>query len=421
MMTGSDLHDEENYRVFRKLFNEIYWNLGNFTKKAERVSAVEPLRDLLTQYISAGLDLDRIDPKLEGAERPVWLAGLLLLEKALCKSNKLSERIKFIEQETQMALEANPSFALVGSNSLTGFSCWAQSWGLSSLIAGHDINLKNSDVPTYFACVINSSEPKLNTMAKEVMDEIYRHDKDVDRPTALSGRTALMRAAAHTNSEQINWLLGHNADVNRKDYKAGATPIMHAINRYFGIGDNNIRRHLRTTLDLLIERGADIYLKPNTGEDFGELIRNCKALKGDDKKYYKEFWKQQKKDVESSPPIKKYLLEGSVTGKEIRQLQSDTDFLLFPTPNLLNTLIFFLVDKGITQFTSDDIARMVNQDFHGYDVSFVSGKYTAKKMRDYLNRIVTGADDVQVDLYLSEDGVYTVIADGAQKNVVDTQ
>ena len=67
-----------------------------------------------------------------------------------------------------------------------------------------------------------------------------------------------MRAAAYTNVEQCEWLLDAGAAVNLRDTATNATPHMHALGKHLGLGDTASRKRIRPTLDLLIERGADI-------------------------------------------------------------------------------------------------------------------------------------------------------------------
>ncbi len=80
------------------------------------------------------------------------------------------------------------------------------------------------------------------------------------RGSRINTETALMRAAANGHAEIVRALLDHGADVDARHRGEG---MLHGRTALFFAIDN---RHDAQTIDLLLERGADVKAKDRQGE-----------------------------------------------------------------------------------------------------------------------------------------------------------
>lgn len=377
-------------------------------------------------YLEAGGDLNIRPPTQYMSHAPIWYASLCLIEKTMDGSNSLEARLKAFDAIWPVLVKHELDFALYDVRCLTASAAHAHHWGTAYRLAAIDPNLTESKISIFSDSVVCTSQAKRNAMVLEVMDHFFKYDTRVDFPSSMAGITPLMRAAAYSNVEQCEWLLAHGADVNMRDHRQHATPIMHALVSRFGLGDYNTRKRARKVVELLLAHGADITLRPTTLENFGTLVKTCKTLKGEDQRAVKAIWERAvaaNPALEQLSPVGVFTLDGVVTPAEIASLNRQTDLLLLPNRYLYSTLVEFLMDKGVRRFTVTDAATLLRRNWNGIDKSFFLKSFGPREVEHQLNVLISGARWL-AQANLTRDmktGEYIILSDhGEEENIVAT-
>lgn len=416
--------DKQAFETLLAAYEECYYGIRNASTASSKKDFATAFGHRFQEYVSQGRDLNQTSGDMAYlAGTPIWFASLCVMELALESTTNLAQRLKAFAPIWDELKDAKLDCPLVKGRSLTGWACLYEHWAIASKVMEFDPHIRDSNVSVYFDCILATAQPKRIAMATDMMERLLAIDKEIDRPSSRNGVTALMRASAYTNVEQCQWLLDRGASINLRDTANQATPIMHALDRKFGLGDFGTRKRIKQTLDLLIERGADLTLTPLTGEDFGKLVINCKSLKGEDRQYYKELAKNLRKSAAKSQAqstaLEAFSLEGQVTPAEIRDLNYRTDFLLYPYRQLFTQLIQFLESKGIVRFSLMDIVTLVSPKWHG--IQDLNRNFSVKNVEKQLNVLISGE---RRGINLTRDpetGHFIVLSDSREADVVAVQ
>lgn len=414
--------DQHSFDILLAAYNDTFYKIRSASTVADKKRFATAYGHYFQEYVSRKYDINRTSDDMEYlAGTPIWFASLCMMEIALDGVASFPQRLKAFAPIWDDLKTLTLECPMVHDRALTGLACFYEHWATAAQVSEFDPNIQKSKVSVYFDCIVSTSQPKRIALAIEVMEKLLALDENVDRPSNQNGITALMRAAAYTNIEQCQWLLDHGAAINLRDIANQATALMHALDRKFGLGDFSTRKRIKPTLDFLIERGADLSLKPLTGEDFGKLVINCKALKGEDREYYKELSKNLRKSIAKpkAKALEVFSLEGKVTPEEIRALDRQTDFLLYPYPQLFTRLITFLESKGIVRFSLTDIATLVSPKWHG--IKDTGRNFSIKNVEKQLNGLISGAKR-EINLTRDpESGYFVLLSDSQEDNVVAHQ
>jgi hypothetical protein len=438
--------EKEAFIALNKAFIEAGCGYVLAENNKQKVDIIKSYRKMFTSYVHAGypLNLCSIDLPINEdmkmcfahikevsskwlRQSPIWFASLCFIELSLLGISSLEKRNKDLSgiflalENSQLSFKmlTKESAPVTGSRSFSGLASMSGLWGTAAWVAKRDPFLKTAEVSIFYSCIESSAVAKKIDIALEVMNLLYEIDKDIDRASSVNGLTALMRAAAYTNIPLCSWLLERGANINQPDAATHATPIMHALDRKFGLGDFSNRKRIKDTLDFLIENGADITLTPLTGEDFGRLIINCLSLKGEDRKFYKDFWKGYKKSLpasESTDVSNLVTISDRVTQGDIIAFDNETDFLKVASYSMLLTrLVDYLVfEKSILRFTLMDIVTLLE----GMESKVYVADLSKRSVEKQLNKLISGAKR-GINLTRDADtGFFIVLSDSLEGNVV---
>ena len=351
---------------------------------AERKPWAQSATDAWGSWIESGGDINEPAHTRYLSKAPLWFASLCTIELAQAKGWNLAPRRKLIAVAWN-ALDANRiALGPIADRCLSCLAAQRQHLAVVEKLLPIDPHLAASDLSVLVPLTVRGGQPLRTRTALSLMKLAAQYDPDVDRPSRPRGLTALMGAAAETNVEQCRWLLERGADVNRRDTNVGATPWMHALSPRFGIGDFGSRRRIDDVWPLLEAAGADLRLKPETGETFDELARACRPL-----------------TVVPSPSPTAAPQRASapawvdaVTGDDIRALHRDTDFLLFPEEQMLVSLLRYLGGRGIEEVDAAGVAKLLGPKFNGVP-NDTKRATTAKRVGARLHRMaVRGVEEL---------------------------
>jgi hypothetical protein len=438
--------EKEAFIALNKTFIEAGCGYVFAENNKQKSDIIKAYRKVFTSYVQAGLPLNLcstdvpIDDDMRMGlshikevssrwlrQSPIWFASLCFIELSLLGINSLEKRNKDLSalflalenRELSFKMLTKESAPITGSRSFSGLASMSGLWATAAWVAKRDPFLKTAEVSIFYSCIESSAVAKKIDIAIEVMNLMYKIDKDIDRASSINGLTALMRAAAYTNIPLCTWLLERGANINQPDAATHATPIMHALDRKFGLGDFSNRKRIKDTLDFLIKNGADITLTPLTGEDFGKLIINCLSLKGEDRKYYKDFWRNYKKSLPSSNAKEAdnlVTIENLVTQADVIAFDKETG--IFRTASysmLLTRLIDYLVfERNILRFTLMDIVTLLE----GMESKVSVADLSKRNIEKQLNKLISGA---KRGINLTRDantGFFIVLSDSQEGNVV---
>jgi hypothetical protein len=318
------------------------------------------------------------------------------------------------------------SFQFPGNHSLTGRALHGGYYATATLIWRRDTQIKDSIAPPLNNAIPRRFAKKLTAMAIEFMDQLHDVGKNVNSASAMNGVTPMMVASALTNIECMTWLIERGADVDARDARSGATPVMHALDAKFGIGDFSDRKNIAQALKLLIDHGADLHAVSSTQEDFGRLVLNCKALKGEDRAFYKDFWKAFKAQPAKAPVAGKkqelkrtsLLCEGIVSPADIQELHRSTDLLYLPYPALYHHLIRLLESRSVLKFTSHDIARLADPAWNGVALDDLRRDLSPKSVEKQLNKFVVGGIKRGLNLHRDASGLFHILSYSREPHVI---
>ncbi|WHI48414.1 ankyrin repeat domain-containing protein [Microbulbifer sp. VAAF005] len=399
------LEKREEIIAFQSIFNVTRNHLAELKSKKEKISVLSDYSQAAIEFANSGATSICDASGFAGfGGRPIWFAAISLIEDEFNASNNLDERQKYITEVYSAFMSSEIDFNPRNQSSYTGLALKAGRYGFASLLIANDKYASSSPEPIWQFVINSSKQPKRVDMLLKLMDKLYELDEEVDRLGSHSGRSALMQASAYTAIEQINWLLERGADINKRDIRSGATPLMHALNRYFGVSDNNTRKRLRETIDLLISQGADISMCAYTGQDFGVLLRDTKALKPADKKHFREMWKTYKK--KGATKNKRVLSDDEISPDLIKKINMQGEFLLHPWNVLLETFFEILKAHKISRFTDEDIFHYLNPGYHGVNLDGIR-KIDLASINHWLTRFVCSCARSNVELHCSSEGVYS--------------
>ncbi|WNZ54953.1 ankyrin repeat domain-containing protein [Microbulbifer sp. MKSA007] len=377
-----------------ELLKESAYIIINSKKVSEKKSAGLQYTSDFIKYIESGQD---VNIKPEGlsffGNSPLWLTSIIMIEKSIDSINSIEKRNKqlfsvFAELQ-QKDLDRN----ICQGKSITGVACHEGAWATAYWLIESDPFLTDSPIPVIYDAVIKSSVEKRSEMSISVMKKLLDFGVECDAKNQWTGSTALMRACAFSNVSQVNWLLDNGAEVNAIDLN-GATALMHALSRDFGIGDFRGRKKVAEVVDILLERKADISKVSVTSQNFQSLVSQCKPLKKNEKDKLKKIWKSL--CANNVKLNKRQISEGNftlikeVTPDSVLSWYRFSDFLLFPYVSMLYNLLGYLLDLNIRQFTLTDIVTMLDPKWNGIDLDGVQKNFTEEKIEYVLGKMIIG-------------------------------
>jgi Ankyrin repeats (3 copies) len=414
------------YDKFNHDFDAIYDALQDPTKKSEHAQLHTALVAMVLAFVRHDLNVNAaVESNHFMNKTPIWFASMCLAEEIKFGASTLKARTQAVSPLWKVLAPLPLSFQFPGNHSLTVRALHGGYYATATLIWRRDTQIKESIAPPLNNAIPRRSAKKLTVMAIEFMDQLHEADKNVNRASTMNGVTPMMVASALTNIECMTWLIERGADVNARDTRSGATPIMHALDSKFGIGDFSDRKHIAQALKLLIDHGADLHAVSSTQEDFGRLVLNCKALKGEDRAFYKHFWKTYKAQPAKEPgAVKKqelertYLCEGVVSPADIQELHRSTDLLYLPYPALYHHLIRLLESRGVLKLTHHDIARLADPAWNGVVLGDLRRDFSPKSVEKQLNKFAVGGIKRGLNLHRDESGVFHILSDSRKPRVI---
>ncbi|MFV8781136.1 ankyrin repeat domain-containing protein [Microbulbifer sp. SA54] len=377
-----------------------------------RKSAAKKYAESFQVFIEKGGNLNKRlskDAFMQGA--PVWLASGILLEMSLSPTSSLANRYRQLQSIFRILGQVELDMGLTNDRAVTGWACFYGAWATADWLSERDPYLRTAGTPVMYDAIERSSMAKKVTLALSITEKLHSLGVDVDQRSTLSGSSALIRAAAFSNLEQAEWLIRQGADVNARDIN-GATPIVHALSRDFGIGDFSTRKRAGEMVQMLLDHGADFSGIAVTGENFNNLVVQCKSLKKPYKEKFKAIWKAA---IANDPNLKSkkipagnFTLGEKITPEDIKNWHSETDFLLFPNIDLLYTLLGYLVRKDISQFTLTDISTLLDPKWNRINLGNISRDLSSKKLEHLLGRIVIGR---RLSVFMTDERYMNVVRD----------
>lgn len=385
--------DQQEIEIVNQL-NESRKQFIQTNKVSERKKIVKTYAQKFQEFVENGNDLNFISNHQKFIKgTPVWLASLIFIEGALDTINSIEKRFKELEYIFNLLSNFDLDKSIVRGKSVTGWASYCDAWATAIWMCEDDPNINSAPTPVFDDIVVKGSNTKKIQLGILLLEKLESLGFDIDKISTRTGATALMRAAAYTSIEQIEWLLEHGADVNAVDYH-GATALSHALSPDLGIDDFTTRRRVGDTVRLLLSKSARIDTVPVTSQNFSNLLTKCKSLKKEDKNYFKEVWKthyEKDKSIKTRRISKgEFTLENKISDKDILALFTRTDFLLFPYMELMYTLLEFLEDKGITQFTLTDIVTLLDSNWNGIELREVKRDFSLAHIEWLLGKIVIG-------------------------------
>lgn len=441
--------------IAKDLYNQVYSDVIDKSTKSIKQKKIEMLFDSFLYLVECGLDINTIERKHYLDVHTWWYSLIRLAELTVKNEKSYKKRFEYIKVCLEKFSHCNLITSPVYGRCLTGWACISESWGVAGNLLEIDDYIENSVPNIYSDAVVESKQFARINLGLEFMDSIWERYKKIDEESNQTldfdgykevvrrylGCSPLIIASAFTNVEQVSWLISKGADVNCTDVLAGASPIFHVLNKKLGVGNDGNRKRAKETLDLLFENGANINLLPKTGEDFWRQLVNSKSLKGEDREYYKKYYKEHKEIKTNNTPSEKkklFSLGELITPRDIRKLDSQTDFLSFPNIDLLIVLISYLFEKGIKEFSSFDICTIISQEWSGVNSGIYTGldgihrsscfrELKEANIVEVLGRIMVKKESTFLankDVHISRDNgrdIYLIFGNVFDPNVVDTQ
>jgi Ankyrin repeats (3 copies) len=414
------------YGKFNHQFNAIYYALQDPSKKIEHAALPASLLAMVQAFVRHDLDVNfAIESSHFMNNMPMWFASMCLAEEIKFGASTIKARVQAVASLWKLFEPLSLNFQSPSQQSLTGRALHGCYYGTVNLMRHRDKHVEEGISPPLNNAIPRRNAKKLTAMAIELMDQLYAEDPNVNRCSAMNGVTPLMVASALTNIECMTWLIERGADVNARDARSGATPIMHALDSKYGIGDFGDRMNVAEALRLLMDHGADIDIVSSTQEDFGRLVLNCKALKGEERAFYKNFWKEHKakpgksKDTGTKQELQqKYLCEGIISARDIQQLHSESELFYWPYPRIYATLIDLVVSRGALKFTVQDMTRFVDASWNGISMSEPRRDFSPKMVEKQLNKFVVGGIKRGLNLHRDEQGIFHILSATREPHVV---